>query len=699
MRSSSVFYFVKRATLHCRGLALVLVLTTAFGCSAWAATCTVTTADDATSDIFGDSANTTNLRYCLIQTNTAGGSNTIAFDAGLAGSTITLTAQLPPILNNLTIDGGSGIAIDGGGAHRLFFVGIDEATRTSWPSGWSTSPLANRLSVTLRNLTLQNGKAKGGNGAGGGMGAGGALFVNSAADVIVENVSFSTNAAAGGRGGTGAGGGGGLGGNGGGSSDAGGGGGLFASGGDAGGGGGVFGPGATLNGAGGGGYTGYGNESGATLGSITNGTQALYGISGSGGAGTSSSGGTNGGGGGAGSNAGGGGGFGGGNATNTAAGYGGFGGGGGNTPFGNGGAGGFGGGGGSGAFAGGKGGFGGGGGSINGGGLSSSGGTGGFGGGGGAHGSGGFGGGNGGGFSSGFGGGGLALSVGGGAGFGGAVFVVGGGTLMITGSGSVSGGSVSPGYVVLGSPGYGFAAGTGFFLQGSGTLSFGPASGNTQTVTDTIVDETGSAITPPTGYAPGSSGLNVNGAGTLVLQAANAYAGATSVSAGMLRLSAPGSIAKSATSVGAAGTLSGDGTSGNVDSFGTLAPGTPGNQQGTLHINGALHLESGALTCFHADGASSSTSNVGVTGTATLSGVARIDFNSGPPPGTVYTLVNAAGVAGSFSGFETNLPNLDGYLSYGTNTVTLTVSASDALFQSGFEQTASDSPCVAAFLN
>ena len=63
----------------------------------------------------------------------------------------------------------------------------------------------------------------------------------------------------------------------------------------------------------------------------------------------------------------------------------------------------------------------------------------------------------------------------------------------------------------------------------------------------------------------------------------------------------------------------------------------------------------------------------------------------------MYTLLQATSLTGTFAGFETNLPNLVGTLAYTATSVTFTVTASDVLFQGGFQQP--DSPCVAAFVN
>jgi autotransporter-associated beta strand protein len=356
----------------------------------------------------------------------------------------------------------------------------------------------------------------------------------------------------------------------------------------------------------------------------------------------------------------------------------------------------------------GAGGFGGGGGGI----FSSSsnvGGNGGFGGGGGgAHsapgGNGGFGGG--GGDNSALGGGvggggaGAFTFAGGGAGFGGAVFVRAGGSLTLGNSGasrSISGGSVTVAAATA-TKKSGAAAGTGLFLMGGTTTIFDIAS--RYTIGDSVADDSLSTLPAGQSYtAGGGSGAAITkqGAGMLVFSAVNTYAGATAINAGILRLASPGSTTKSTTSVAAAGTLTGDGNSGTVGSFGTLAPGSPANPQGTLHITGALHVQLGALTCFHADGINA-ISDLNVSGNATLNGIARIDFSSAPVAGATYFPLTAGTVSGTFAGYETNMPNLTGHFNY-TNPVTFTVDASDVLFRNGMEQPISDSPCAAAFAN
>jgi autotransporter-associated beta strand protein len=246
----------------------------------------------------------------------------------------------------------------------------------------------------------------------------------------------------------------------------------------------------------------------------------------------------------------------------------------------------------------------------------------------------------------------------------------------------------------------GAAAGSGMFLMSGGTTSFDIA--GSYTIGDALGDDSISTLPAAQSYTPGNgagAAITKLGNGVLTFSGTNTYAGATVVNAGSLRVAVTGKINASAVTLAAPGILTGDGSTIAIDSFGTLAPGTPTDPQGTLLVNGSMRLESGALTCFHANGASTGVSDLNVTGLATLNGMARIDFNGGPTVGTSYVLMNAGSISGSFAGFETNIPTLDGNFSYTSTTVTFTVSASDVLFENSFEQSVSASPCSAAFTN
>ena len=199
-----------------RALACLRILAlSGMACNAGALTFTVNTLADTTSGNTASGSLRDGLTAIDGTTNLV---NSIIFQAGLTG-TITLTSPLPLILNNVVIDGTAAtIAIDGVSTYRIFFVGVDAATATLLQSQFPNSPLGrgSLLAVTLKKLTLRNGHAQGGTGAGGGMGAGGALFVNGATNVTLVDVSFSGNQALGGAGGSNIflAGGGGLGGNG-----------------------------------------------------------------------------------------------------------------------------------------------------------------------------------------------------------------------------------------------------------------------------------------------------------------------------------------------------------------------------------------------------------------------------------------------------------------------------------------------------
>jgi hypothetical protein len=128
-----------------------------------------------------------------------------------------------------------------------------------------------------------------------------------------------------------------------------------------------------------------------------------------------------------------------------------------------------------------------------------------------------------------------------------------------------------------------------------------------------------------------------------------------------------------------------------------LVPGTQAEPFSALiSLQGTFTLGPGALTCFHANGTGISSALVG--GSSQLNGVARLDFSSVPPVGTVYTLVQGAS-SGTFSAWESNLSGVEGQFSYSSSAVTFTVTVSDALFHDSFELIPDGGACAAAFAN
>ncbi len=151
------------------------------------------------------------LRYVIGQANVTANVRVQVLSAADGTTALVLNGPLPVITNSMIIDAVYPYTINGNNLYRIFFVD------------------APGQSVQINQMSLINGRAKGGNGGrgggGGGLGAGGAIFVN-AGSVSTTNVAFSGHSAVGGTGGDGTqntptpgslggGGGGGLGGNGG----------------------------------------------------------------------------------------------------------------------------------------------------------------------------------------------------------------------------------------------------------------------------------------------------------------------------------------------------------------------------------------------------------------------------------------------------------------------------------------------------
>jgi autotransporter-associated beta strand protein len=152
----------------------------------------------------------------------------------------------------------------------------------------------------------------------------------------------------------------------------------------------------------------------------------------------------------------------------------------------------------------------------------------------------------------------------------------------------------------------------------------------------------------------GAGGVTKTTSGMVSLTGANTYTGATNVNAGTL--SVDGSIASSAVTVNAGGTLAGTGIVGTTTiNGGTLSPGY---SIGTLTVQGSLVMTSAASYLVEVSPVSADRTNV--IGTATLGGATvNATFAAGAYVARQYTILNATGgISGSFGAVvNSNLPS------------------------------------------
>jgi outer membrane autotransporter protein len=183
----------------------------------------------------------------------------------------------------------------------------------------------------------------------------------------------------------------------------------------------------------------------------------------------------------------------------------------------------------------------------------------------------------------------------------------------------------------------------------------------------------------------GTGGLQKLGPGTLVLNAANTYTGATTVAAGKLVVGddehADAALASSVT-VENGGTLAGIGKIGglSVKGGGIVAPGT-GSAIGTLNVTGNVAFAADSTFQVRAN-ASGQADQIVATGPATLSGgtVAVLPQGTGFLPQTTYTILKASGVSGTFAGANNTISSfafLTPTLSYDADEVHLTLALTE----------------------
>jgi T5SS/PEP-CTERM-associated repeat protein/autotransporter-associated beta strand protein len=138
----------------------------------------------------------------------------------------------------------------------------------------------------------------------------------------------------------------------------------------------------------------------------------------------------------------------------------------------------------------------------------------------------------------------------------------------------------------------------------------------------------------------GYLGVDHLGSGTTILTAASTYQGATTVSAGTLRVN--GSLANTAVEVASGATLGGSGSIGGPTTLASGAHLAPGSTVGTLTFSNGLTLNNGAILDFQLGTLSDLIMVTGgpLTGPGTLGGITlNLSNSSGFGAGT-YTLLN-----------------------------------------------------------
>lgn len=211
---------------------------------------------------------------------------------------------------------------------------------------------------------------------------------------------------------------------------------------------------------------------------------------------------------------------------------------------------------------------------------------------------------------------------GGGAGLGGAIFVQEGGALTMSGGLNIANNTVAGGAAGGAGAQGGSGIGSGLFLQGNGSFTVAPGAGQTQTISDTIADQTGIA------GSGGSWALVKNGAGTTVLTGNNAYSGGINVNAGTLQGSAASLKGDIANNAAVIFDQTGNGTyAGKMSGSGTLTKTGAGLLEltGTNSYSGGTTVSAGTLSGNAASLQGAITNNAAVvfnqTGSGTYAGV------------------------------------------------------------------------------
>lgn len=246
------------------------------------------------------------------------------------------------------------------------------------------------------------------------------------------------------------------------------------------------------------------------------------------------------------------------------------------------------------------------------------------------------------------------------------------------GSGVISVGTIGDGGVASGNLGRASNAATNLVFNG-GTLRYTGANATSDRAFTINAGKTATIETANNISFAGATGAATNGAltkigaGTLTLDGANTYTGATTVSAGTLVLSAGGSISSSSvvlgTGAGGTGTfdisskasysqsdLSGNGTVNNganvLTVTGNLAPGF---SAGKLSVTGGLTLAGPSVSAMEISGTSRGVTGgydaVDVGGSLIYGGTLALTLTGATvyDVGTTFSLFDASGFSGDFS--------------------------------------------------
>lgn len=184
----------------------------------------------------------------------------------------------------------------------------------------------------------------------------------------------------------------------------------------------------------------------------------------------------------------------------------------------------------------------------------------------------------------------------------------------------------------------------------------------------------------------GSGSLVKRGAGALVLESDSSVGGGTQVEDGRLVVGgSAGSTASLTSNVDVSGgaTLGGHGV---IDGNVTLADGAklaPGNSIGTLTVDGDVTLGAGS-TLEIENAPDGSTDRLVSTGTVALNGAnLSVLAESGTwKPSSSYAIIQAAALQGTFANVTSNLAFLDPSLQYSATGVTLVMERNDTTFVS-----------------